>query len=207
MKKIVLVAVLLAGTALLNGYVKDVGKAPSTSISFQYAHGVTGFAGDDFPGETKEARPGMAFGMTFGFPLNREVLRLEIGFEYERKGVNLTGPFSTPGHAYEFKYITGTLNIAFEYPSGFLFSTGLYFSHRLKALQKSDGMEDMDMEAVIESGDIGFNMKMAYRIPLSRKVFLAPYIRGTIGLYNVWYSDFSQHNATVLGGLEIGFRP
>jgi len=188
------------------GYVRAQATMARTSFYFHYALGGSWFSGDEYPGEGKDGLNSRSFGMTFSFPLDKNVLRLETGFMYETRGTRLTGS-SLENHRVELEYFTFLLNIAFEYKSGFQLSTGMFFSARVFSRESADGDPGRALDDVIEPGDIGFNLKMAYRINLSRTTFIAPYVRGQIGFVNIYYSDFSQNNVTLRAGLELGFRP
>ena len=203
MKKMLISLLVFFIAGALSGYVKDVGKRASTSVYFHYAGGGSWFFGDDYPGEGPQGRGTMSVGMTLGFPLDYHVLRLEIGMMYETKGIGLTGVLDN--HRIELEYLTFHVNLGFEYPSGWHLAMGLYFSSRLSSKELADGVAGSDLDDVIEPGDIGINLKLAYRIRLSDKVFLAPFVRGQLGFFNIYYSDFAQRNLSLRGGMEFGF--
>ena len=176
-----------------------------TAIYFNFGLGSATFVGDEYAGSDKAGAGGRCFGLTFSFPLNRRSARFEFGFLYERTGTELNDAILN--HRIELEYLTAMFNLGFEAPFGLQFSAGFYFSCRLSAWERGDAVADRNLEDVVEPGDIGFHLKLAQRIHLSRKMFLAPYIKGQVGFVNIYYSDFAQRNIMLTAGMEIGFRP
>lgn len=203
MKKFLILVFVSCIAASLPAYIKDIGKRAPTTVYLHYAAGGSWLYGDDYPGEGQKGRQTMSAGLTLSFPLDYHVLRLETGIMYETKGVGLTGVLDN--HRIELEYLTFHVNLGFEYPSGFHLAMGLYFSSRLSSKELADGVAGSDLDDVIEPGDIGINLKLAYRIHLSDKVFLAPFVRGQLGFFNIYYSDFAQRNLSLRGGMEFGF--
>ena len=164
------------------------------------------FTGDDYPDSEKQGTGGRNYGITFSFPLNRKSARFELGFLYQRTGTALKNSTGIINPRIELEYLTTMFNLGFESAHGLQFSIGLYFAYRLSAWERGDNVADRDLEDVVEPGDIGLNLKLAQRIHLSRKYFLAPYVKAEIGFINIYYSDFAQRNIMVSAGMEMGFR-
>lgn len=178
-----------------------------TAIYFNLGLGRASFAGDEYAGSDKTGTDARSFGLTFSFPLNRHSARFELGLLYERTGTGLDNDTAIIDPRIELEYLTASVNLGFEASYGLQLSVGFYFSYRLSAWERGDNVADRDLENVVEPGDIGFHLKLAQRIHLSRKMFLAPYVKGQVGFVNIYYSDFAQRNLMFTAGLEIGFRP
>lgn len=211
MKKWLLLAGLLLSAGALSAYIKEGGgtsAAPRSSIRnavvFHFDLGAAWLAGDDFTDVDKHAKLTGGFGAALAIPLGR-VVTLDFGFLYDFRGTLLNGHASLTNYQVSLEYFTFRSGVTFG-QKDFQFSMGLFVSILTAAAEVADNDPGMSLLDVVDSFDIGLDLKVAWRIPLSRKFFITPFMKAQFGFNNIYSDDFLQSNITLRWGADFGIN-
>ena len=211
MKKWLLLAGLLLGAGVLSAYIKEGGGTPAAprsslrnAVVFHCDLGAAWLAGDDYPDVDKHAKLTGGFGAALAIPLGR-VVTLDFGFLYDFRGTLLNGHASLTNYQISLEYFTIRSGVTFG-QKDLQVSVGLFVSILTAAAEVADNDPGLSLLDVVDSFDIGLDLKVAWRIPLSRKFFITPFMKAQFGLNNLYSDDFLQSNITLRWGADFGIN-
>lgn len=213
MKKWLLLAGLLLGAGVLSAYVKEDGGTPApprssirNAVVFHFDLGAAWLAGDDFPNPDVEKGGKLTggFGVGLAIPLGK-VVTLDAGLLYDFRGTMLNGLASLTNYQVSLEYFTIRTGVTFG-QKDFQFSLGFFVSILTAAAEVADNNAGMSLLDVVDSFDIGLDLKVAWRIPLSRKFFITPFMKAQFGLNNIYGDGFLQSNITLRWGADFGIN-